>query len=77
MSIGTAIYAIGLTAFALYLVFQLIDSERERKFNKALKRMKIEKDFEKEMQEIRMNWGGEHYGEIRMTVKKNRKNKSA
>lgn len=73
MSIGTAIYAIGLTAFVLYLVFQLIDSERERKFHKALKRMETEKDFEKEMQEIRSNWGGEHFGEIRMTVKNNRK----
>lgn len=73
MSIGTAIYAIGLTAFVLYLVFQLIDSERERKFHKALKRMEIEKDFEKEMQEIRTDWGGEHFGEIRMTVKNNRK----
>lgn len=73
MSIGTAIYAIALTAFVLYLVFQLIDSERERKFNKALKRMKIEKDFESEMQEIRTDWGGEHFGEIRMKVKKNSK----
>lgn len=73
MSIGTAIYAIALTSFVLYLVFQLIDSERERKFNKVLKRMEIEKDFEKEMQDIRTNWGGEHYGEIKMTVKNNRK----
>lgn len=73
MSIGTAIYAIGLTAFVLYLVFQLIDSERERKFNKVLKRMEIEKNFEKGMQEIRAEWGGEHFGEVKMTVKHNRK----
>lgn len=73
MSIGTAIYAIGVTAIVLYLVFQLVDSERQRGFRKALKRMEIEKDFEKEMQSIRTDWGGEHFGEIRMTIKNNRK----
>lgn len=77
MSIGMAIYAIFVTAFVLYLSFQLIDSERQRKFRKELKRREIEQDFDKQMNEIRSDWGGEHYGEIRMTVKKNRKNKSA
>lgn len=77
MSIGMAIYAIFVTAFVLYLLFQLIDSERQRKFRKELKRREIEQDFNKQMNEIRSDWGGEHYGEIRMTVKKNRKNKSA
>lgn len=72
-SIYELIFACFVTAFVLYLVFQLIDSERERKFHKALKRMKIEKDFENEMQEIRTDWGGEHFGEIRMTVKSKRK----
>lgn len=77
MSVGMAIYAIFVTAFVLYLSFQLIDSERQRKFRKELKRREIEQDFDKQMNEIRSDWGGEHYGEIRMTVKKNRKNKSA
>ena len=77
MSIGMAIYAIFVTAFVLYLLFQLIDNERQRKFRKELKRREIEQDFNKKMSEIRSDWGGEHYGEIRMTVKKNRKNKSA
>lgn len=77
MSIGMAIYAIFVTAFVLYLLFQLIDNERQRKFRKELKRREIEQDFNKWMNEIRSDWGGEHYGEIRMTVKKNRKNKSA
>lgn len=77
MSIGMAIYAIFVTAFVLYLLFQLIDNERQRKFRKELKRREIEQDFDKQMNEIRSDWGGEHYGEIRMTVKKNRKNKSA
>lgn len=77
MDIGTAIYAIGVTAIVFYLIFQLIDSERQRGFRKALRRREIEQDFDKQMNEIRSDWGGEHYGEIRMTVKKNRKNKSA
>ena len=72
-SIYELIFACFVTAYVLLLVFQLIDSERERKFHKALKRMETEKDFEKEMQEIRSDWGGEHFGEIRMTVKNNRK----
>lgn len=72
-SIYELIFACFVTADVLYLVFQLIDSERERKFHKALKRMETEKDFEKEMQDIRTDWGGEHFGEIRMTVKNNRK----
>jgi hypothetical protein len=77
MSIGMAIYAIFVTAFVLYLSFQLIDSERQRKFRKELKRREIEQDFNKQMNEIRSDWGGERFGEVRMTVKKNRKNKSA
>ena len=77
MSIGMAIYAIFVTAFVLYLSFQLIDSERQRKFRKELKRREIEQDFNKQMNEIRSDWGGELFGEVRMTVKKNRKNKSA
>ena len=77
MSVGMAIYAIFVTAFVLYLLFQLIDSERQRKFRKELKRREIEQDFNKQMNEIRSDWGGELFGEVRMTVKKNRKNKSA
>lgn len=77
MSIGMAIYAIFVTAFVLYLLFQLIDNERQRKFRKELKRREIEQDFNKQMNEIRSDWGGELFGEVRMTVKKNRKNKSA
>lgn len=77
MSIGMAIYAIFVTAFVLYLLFQLIDNERQRKFRKELKRREIEQDFNKQMNEIRSDWGGERFGEVRMTVKMNRKNKSA
>lgn len=73
MSIGMAIYAIFVTAIVLYLFFQLIDSERQRDYHKELKRREIEQNFNKEMNEIRSDWGGEHYGEIRMTVKNNRK----
>lgn len=77
MDIGTAIYAIGVTAIVFYLIFQLIDSERQRGFRKALRRREIEQDFNREMAAIRDDWGGERFGEVRMTVKMNRKNKSA
>lgn len=75
MSIGMAIYAIFVTAFVLYLLFQLIDNERQRKFRKELKRREIEQDFNREMAAIRDDWGGERFGEVRMTVKRNKNRK--
>ena len=75
MSIGEAIYAIFVTAFVLYLLFQLIDNERQRKFRKELKRREIEQDFNREMAAIRDDWGGERFGEVRMTVKRNKNRK--
>ena len=75
MSIGEAIYAIFVTAFVLYLLFQLIDNERQRKFRKELKRREIEQDFNREMAAIRDDWGGERFGEVRMRVKRNKNRK--
>lgn len=75
MDIGTAIYAIGVTAIVFYLIFQLIDSERQRGFRKALRRREIEQDFNREMAAIRDDWGGERFGEVRMTVKRNKNRK--
>ena len=75
MSVGMAIYAIFVTAFVLYLLFQLIDNERQRKFRKELKRREIEQDFNREMAAIRDDWGGERFGEVRMTVKRNKNRK--
>lgn len=75
MSVGMAIYAIFVTAFVLYLLFQLIDNERQRKFRKELKRREIEQDFNREMAAIRDDWGGERFGEVRITVKRNKNRK--
>lgn len=71
MSIGAAIYACFVTGFVIFMLFQLKDYERQRKFDRELKRREAQQDFEKEMAEIRDTWGGQHFGEIRMTVKHN------
>lgn len=67
------IFACFVTATLVFGTVQLIDYERQRKFDRELKRREARQDFEKEMAEIRDSWGGQHFGEIRMTVKHNRK----
>lgn len=72
-SIYELIFACFVTAALVIGVVQLIDYERQRKFDKELKRREARQDFEKQMDEIRSTWGGQHFGEVRMTVKRNRK----
>ena len=74
-SIYELIFACFVTGFVILMLFQLVDYERQRKFNKELKRRETRQDFEKGMAEIRDSWGGEHFGEIRMTVKHNNNRK--
>lgn len=72
-SIYELIFACFVTGFIIIMLFLLVDYERQRKFDRELKRREAQQDFEKEMAEIRKTWGGQHFGEIRMTVKHNRK----
>ena len=72
-SIYELIFACFVTAAIVFGAVQLIDYERQRKFDRELKRREARQDFEKEMAEIRATWGGEHFGEIRMTVKHNKR----
>lgn len=72
-SVYELIFACFVTAAIIFGAVQLIDYERQRKFDRELKRREARQDFEKQMDEIRNSWGGQHFGEVRMTVKRNRK----
>ena len=73
MSIGAAIYACFVTGFVVYGVCQLIDADRQRKWSEQNRRKILRKRYEQEMERIREQREDEHWGEVRITVRKGRK----
>lgn len=73
MTIGMAIYACFTTGFIVYMICQLVDADRQRKWAEQNRRQILRRRFEKQMQDLREQHEDEHWGEVRIKVRRGRK----
>ena len=73
MGLGTAIYACFVTGFIVYMICQLIDADRQRRWAEQNRRQILRRRFEKQMQELREQREDEHWGEVRIKVRRGKK----
>lgn len=76
MTIGEALFAALITGFIVYMICQLIDSERQRQQVKKDERRDKRIVFEHEMElirEEREEQGDYHWGEVRVRVRRGRR----
>ena len=72
MTIGEALLCCFITGFLMYLLAQLYDDVRKRRWAQEDRRKRIRRQFERDMSQLRDRCG-EDFGEVRMIVKHNKK----
>lgn len=72
MTIGEALLCCFISGFLMYLLAQLYDDVRKRRWEEEDRRKRIRRQFEQEMWDLRDRYGDD-FGEVRMIVKHNKK----
>ena len=72
MTIGEALLCCFISGFLMYLLAQLYDDVRKRRWEEEDRRKRLRQKFEQDMSQLRDRCGDD-FGEIKMIVKHNRK----